>query len=99
MTIRTVGPNSDFPTIAASMLSSGPGDTIQLEAGYSNETATVLFSGMTIFGDAGSQGIFLNLALGIATVTLTGTAPHRSSCMTQAIATASLETRATTRLR
>ncbi len=77
MTIRTVGPNSDFPTIAAAMLSSGPGDTIQLEAGYSNETATVMFSGMTIFGGAGSQGIVLNLALGIATVTLTGTAPFK----------------------
>jgi len=75
MAIRTVGPNSDFPTIAAAMLASGPGDTIQLEDGYSNETATIAFSGMTIFGGAGSTGIDLDLAMGIATVTLTGTAP------------------------
>lgn len=74
MTIRTVGPSSDFPTIAAAMSSSGPGDVIELEPGYSNETATVLFSGMTIFGGTGSQGIVLNLGPGIATVTLTGTA-------------------------
>jgi Ca2+-binding RTX toxin-like protein len=77
MAIRTVGPNSDFPTIAAAMQASGPGDTIQLEDGYSNETATIAFSGMTIFGGAGSTGIDLNLAMGIATVTLTGTAPFR----------------------
>ena len=32
---------------------------------------------MTIFGGAGSQGIVLNFALGIATVTLTGTAPFK----------------------
>jgi Ca2+-binding RTX toxin-like protein len=75
MAIRTVGPNSDFPTIAAAMQASGPGDTIQLEAGYSNETATIAFSGMTITGGAGSTGIVLNLAMGIATVTMTGTAP------------------------
>lgn len=75
MAIRTVGPNSDFPSIAAAMQAAGPNDTIQLEAGYSNETATIQFSGMTIFGGAASLGIVLNLALGIATVTLTGTAP------------------------
>ena len=77
MTIRTVGPSSAFPTIAAAMLVAGPGDTIQLEAGYSNETATINFSGMTIFGGAASHGIVLNLALGVATVTMTGTAPFR----------------------
>ena len=77
MAIRTVGPNSAFPTIAAAMLVAGPGDTIQLEAGYSNETATIQFSGMTIFGGAASHGIVLNLALGVATVTMTGTAPFR----------------------
>lgn len=75
MAVRTVGPNSDFPSIAAAMQSAGPGDTIELEAGYSNETATVSFSGMTITGGAGSTGIVLNLGIGIATVTLSGTAP------------------------
>ena len=75
MAIRSVGPNSDFPTIAAAMLAAGPGDTIQLEAGYSNETATILFSGMIISGSAASLGIILNLGLGIPTVTMTGAAP------------------------
>jgi Ca2+-binding RTX toxin-like protein len=75
MAIRTVGPNSTYPSIAAAMADSGPGDTIQLEPGYSNETATVLHSGMTITGEASSTGIVLNLGMGIATVTLAGTAP------------------------
>ena len=74
MTIRTVGPNSDFATIALAMGAAGPGDTIRLEAGYSHETATIAFSGMTIFGGSASHRIVLNLAIGIATVTLTGTA-------------------------
>lgn len=77
MVIRTVGPNSGFPSILAAMRASGPGDTIRLEAGYSNETAVIGFSGMTIFGAAGSVGIVLRLAVGVATVTLTGTAPFR----------------------
>jgi Ca2+-binding RTX toxin-like protein len=77
MTVRYVGPNSDFPTIAAAMLASGPGDNLRLEPGYSNETATIAFSGMTIFGGAGSTGINLKLGTGIATITLTGTAPFR----------------------
>ncbi|MDO9526823.1 MAG: calcium-binding protein [Gemmobacter sp.] len=77
MPIRTVGPNSEFASIAAAMQASGPGDTILLEAGYSNETATIAFNDMTIFGGAASRGIVLNLAIGIPTVTLTGTAPIR----------------------
>ncbi|HEY0131538.1 MAG TPA: calcium-binding protein [Allosphingosinicella sp.] len=75
MAIRTVGPNSTYPSIAAAMADSGPGDTIQLEAGYSNETATILHSGMIVTGEASSTGIVLNLGTGIATVTLEGTAP------------------------
>ena len=57
------------------MASAGPGDTIQLEDGYSNETATVTHNGITVFGTASSLGIQLNLALGIPTFTLTGNAP------------------------
>ena len=75
MTLRTVGPHSQYASIAAAMGAAGPGDTIQLESGYSHETATVLFSGMTIDGGAQSRDIVLNLGSGIATVTLTGTAP------------------------
>ncbi|WP_054005357.1 calcium-binding protein [Cypionkella psychrotolerans] len=77
MSTYTVGPNSDFPSIAAAMQVSGPGDVLRLEAGYGNETATVAFSGMTIFGGASSHNILLNLALGVTTVTLTGNAPIR----------------------
>jgi Ca2+-binding RTX toxin-like protein len=75
MAIRTVGPNGTYASIAAAMAAAGPGDTIQLEAGYSDETATVLHSGMTITGEASSTGIVLNLGQGIATVTLAGAAP------------------------
>jgi Ca2+-binding RTX toxin-like protein len=75
MALFTVGPNSTFPSIAAAMAAAGPGDTIQLEAGYSNETALVTHSGMIITGGASSVGIVLQLGIGIATVTLAGTAP------------------------
>jgi serralysin len=75
MAIFTVGPNSTYASIAAAMAAAGPGDTIQLEAGYSNETATVTHSGMIITGEASSLGIVLELGSGIATVTLAGSAP------------------------
>jgi Ca2+-binding RTX toxin-like protein len=75
MAIRTVGPNSTYPSIAAAMADSGPGDTIQLEPGYSNETATILYSGMIVTGQASSTGIVLDLGIGVATVTLEGAAP------------------------
>jgi hypothetical protein len=75
MAIRTVGPNSTYASIAAAMADSGPGDTIQLEPGYSNETATILYSGMIVTGQASSTGIVLDLGIGVATVTLEGEAP------------------------
>ena len=75
MAIRTVGPGGTFSTIAFAMLASGPGDTIQLLGSYSNETATVTHSGMTVTGDVGSTGIILQLGIGIATFTAAGTAP------------------------
>jgi Ca2+-binding RTX toxin-like protein len=75
MAIFTVGPTSSFPTIAAAMLAAGPADTIQLETGYSNETATVTHSGMTISGGSSSTGIVLQLDTGIATIFLGGTSP------------------------
>ena len=71
----TVGPTSDYPSISAAILDAGPGDTITMEAGYKNETAVLTHNNLTIFGSAGSVGITLKLATGIATVTLTGTAP------------------------
>jgi Ca2+-binding RTX toxin-like protein len=75
MPTLTVGPNSTFSTIAAAMLAGAPSDTIELESGYSDETASVSHNGMTVTGDATSTGIVLNLGSGIATVTLAGTAP------------------------
>ena len=75
MAILTVGPNSSFPTIAAAMAAAAASDTIQLESGYSNETATVTHPGMTVSGDATSTGIILQLGTGIATFFLAGTAP------------------------
>ena len=75
MAFLTVGPNSTYPTIAAAMQAGGPGDTIQLQSGYGNETAAVTHNGVTIFGDATSIGITLQLGMGIATFTAAGTAP------------------------
>ena len=77
MPVLTVGTNSNFSSIAAAMISAGPGDTIYLEDGYSNETAVISFNNMNVFGDINSRGIVLILGIGIATVTLTGTAPFR----------------------
>ena len=37
MSIITVGPTSDYATIAEAMQNAAPGDTIQLEAGYSDK--------------------------------------------------------------
>jgi MYXO-CTERM domain-containing protein len=75
MAILSVGPTSTHPSIAAAMLVAGPGDTIQLESGYSNEAADVLYSGMTVTGDASSTGIILNLAVGVSAFLAGGTAP------------------------
>jgi Ca2+-binding RTX toxin-like protein len=70
-----VGPNSTYTTIADAMAAAAANDTIELEVGYSNETAGVTHNGMTISGDATSTGIVLQLGTGVATITLAGTAP------------------------
>ena len=58
MPILLVGPHSPlYRSISQAMSAAGPGDTIQLESGYSNETASVTHSGMTVNGDASSTGI------------------------------------------
>jgi Ca2+-binding RTX toxin-like protein len=57
------------------MLAANPVDTIVLQAGYSNETATVTHNGMTISGQVTSTGIVLQLATGIPTIFLSGSAP------------------------
>ena len=75
MAILLVGPSSPFLSIAQAMAVALPNDTVQLESGYSNETATVTRSGMTVTGDASSTGIVLQLAVGVAVFTAAGTAP------------------------
>ncbi len=75
MTIRTVGPTSTYPSIAAAMLAANAGDIVQLENSYSQESATVSHNGMTVTGLANSTGIVLQLGTGIATFTAGGTAP------------------------
>src|SRR5476651_276576 len=75
MATFTVGPSSPYPTIAAAMLAAGPADTIVLQTGYSNETATVTHNDMTISGGATSTAIVLQLGTGIPTIFLAGAAP------------------------
>ena len=78
MPTLTVGPTSSYASIALAMIDAGPGDTISLETGYSNETATVTHNNMTVTGDATSTGIVIQIgttAPAIATFTLAGTAP------------------------
>jgi Ca2+-binding RTX toxin-like protein len=74
MTIRTVGPTSTFPTIAAAVGAADAGDTILLEAGYSNERAVLTVQDLTVTGDASSRNIQLVLAAGMGDVTLGGLA-------------------------
>ena len=50
MTTFAVGPTAPFHTIAAAMLAAGASDSIVLQSGYSNETATVTHVGMTLSG-------------------------------------------------
>ncbi len=61
MAIFNVGPTSSYSSIANAMLDAGAGDTIELEAGYSNESATVTHNGMIVTGSATSTGIVLQL--------------------------------------
>jgi Ca2+-binding RTX toxin-like protein len=74
MTIRTVGPTSTFPTIAAAVAAAAAGDTIRLEAGYSNERAVLTVQDLTVSGTASSLNIDLVLGVGIGNVTLGGLA-------------------------
>jgi hypothetical protein len=57
MTIRTVGPTSTYPTIAAAVGAAAAGDIIQLEAGYSNERAVLTVQDLTVTGGASSLNI------------------------------------------
>jgi len=78
MPTLTVGPTSNYASIALAMIDAVAGDTIVLEAGYSNKTATVTKNNITVIGGASSTGIAIKIgttAPAIATFTLAGTAP------------------------
>lgn len=66
---------SQYPSITAAMLAASPADTIQLQNGYSNETATVTVNNITVDGGAGSTGIVLHLGPGVPLFATTGAAP------------------------
>jgi Ca2+-binding RTX toxin-like protein len=72
MTIRNVGPTSTYPTIAAAVAAAAAGDTVSLQAGYSNERAVLTVQNLTVTGGASSVNIDLVLASGIDNVTLGG---------------------------
>ena len=73
MTTRNVGSN-DYPTIASALADSIGGDTINLQAGYSNEAALVDVQNMIVDGGVSSTNIALQLGLGIGDITLLGSA-------------------------
>ncbi len=73
MTTRNVGSN-DYPTIASAMGDSGAGDTINLQAGYSDEAAMVTVQNLIVDGGVSSTNIDLQLGAGIGDITLLGSA-------------------------
>jgi len=78
MPTLTVGPTSTYASIAIAMTHAVAGDTISLQAGYSNETATVTKNNITVTGGASSTGIVIQIGTtspAIATFTLAGAAP------------------------
>lgn len=68
---------TDQPTIADASAVAMPGDTIQLEPGYSGEGATITVENLTIAGDASNVGIVVGLGPGVDEVRTQGTAPLR----------------------
>ena len=74
MSVLTVGPNSTYSTIAAAIAAANPSDTISLEAGYSNDTATVTVNKLFVTGASSSTHIHLQLGAGVHILTLQGDA-------------------------
>ena len=74
MATLTVGSTSTYRNISQAMAAASVGDTIQLQSGYSNDTANVTKNGLTVTGDATSTGIVLNLLTGDSGFTAAGTA-------------------------
>lgn len=69
MATLTVGPTGTYPSIAAAMAAALPGDTIQLEAGYQGETATITVENLTFTGNATNTGFTITLGAGIVEIT------------------------------
>lgn len=74
MTIRKVGPNSIYPTIAAAVAAAAEGDIIRMEAGYTYERAVLTVQNLTVTGGDAELRIDLELGAGIDNVTLRGPA-------------------------
>src|SRR5215218_5990034 len=66
---------SQQPTIAAAVSVAAPGDVIQLQPGYTGETATITVNSLTVLGDGSNVGISLTLGAGINDLALGGTTP------------------------
>jgi Ca2+-binding RTX toxin-like protein len=75
MAILTVGPNATYTSIANAVAAANSGDSILLEAGYGNETATITVNDVTVDGGVTSTGIILQLGTGVALFALKGEAP------------------------
>lgn len=77
MTIRNIGPNSTYATIADAMGAAIGGDTLQLEPGYGDEAALVTVQNLTVTGEDSSRHVDLTLGAGIGDLTLGGEAGFR----------------------
>src|SRR5687768_13266776 len=74
MTIRNVGKNATYPTIAAADAAAEEGDIIRMAAGYTYERAELTVDNLTVTGGAALLRIDLELGAGVNNVTLDGPA-------------------------
>jgi Ca2+-binding RTX toxin-like protein len=74
MTIRNVGKNAPYATIAAADAAAEEGDIIRMAAGYTYERAVLTVDNLTVTGGAALLRIDLELGAGVNNVTLDGLA-------------------------
>jgi Ca2+-binding RTX toxin-like protein len=74
MTIRNVGKNATYPTIAAADAAAEEGDIIRMAAGYTYERAVLTVENLTVTGGAALLRIDLELGAGVNNVTVDGPA-------------------------
>jgi hypothetical protein len=78
MATLNVGPSSTYHSIAEAIAPANPGDTIALDAGYTEAgTVSVTKDSLSFQGDGTNTGIHLALANGVSSITLLGAAPFR----------------------